>query len=173
MKKRTLITLLGLWIALIPFLGIPSSWKSRIIIVSGLAVAFFAVTKSRSGYSKNVVLDNIPTSSSDVHENMYVKNKESKVSNRVSSVTTFVPASSSVEKFENPEKESASVGIFSETKKTRKPRVVRVANTSGSSTNTGLSAPISVDAKNSIAPSEIKNIKVYKVSNQASEKSVD
>lgn len=39
MKKRTIIVILGLWIALLPFLGLPGSWKKFILIVSGLAIA--------------------------------------------------------------------------------------------------------------------------------------
>lgn len=48
MKKRTLIIILGIWIAIVPILGLPNSWKNNINIVSGLAVAFFAATRRKS-----------------------------------------------------------------------------------------------------------------------------
>ncbi len=47
MKKRTLIAVLGLWIALLPFLGLPASWKSRLFIISGLAVTILAVSRKK------------------------------------------------------------------------------------------------------------------------------
>lgn len=48
MKKRTLIIILGIWIALIPVLGLPNVWKNRIVTVSALAVVYLAYTKSSS-----------------------------------------------------------------------------------------------------------------------------
>lgn len=47
MKKRTLIVLLGLFIVIVPVLGLPPSWKNKIIMVSGAAVALMAATKRR------------------------------------------------------------------------------------------------------------------------------
>ncbi len=47
MKKRTLIVIVGLWIALVPFMGLPQSWKSKIIIFSGLLVAAAAFTRRK------------------------------------------------------------------------------------------------------------------------------
>lgn len=45
MKKRTLIAILGIWVALIPSLGLPSSWKHWVIVVSGLAITFVALKR--------------------------------------------------------------------------------------------------------------------------------
>ena len=47
MKKRTLIVLVGLFIALVPFLGLPQSWKSNIVTVTGLVVAGLAFTRRK------------------------------------------------------------------------------------------------------------------------------
>ena len=46
MKKRTLIIILGIWIALIPVLGLPNVWKNRIVTVSALAVVYLAYTRN-------------------------------------------------------------------------------------------------------------------------------
>lgn len=46
MKKRTLIIILGLWIAFIPVLGLPNSWKNRIVSISALAIVVLVYTKS-------------------------------------------------------------------------------------------------------------------------------
>ncbi len=45
MKKRTLIALLGIWVAIIPSLGLPSTWKQWVIVVSGLTITAVALKK--------------------------------------------------------------------------------------------------------------------------------
>jgi hypothetical protein len=45
MKKRTLIALLGIWVAIIPSLGLPSTWKHWVIVISGLAITVVALKK--------------------------------------------------------------------------------------------------------------------------------
>ncbi|KKS45012.1 hypothetical protein A3B93_00610 [Candidatus Nomurabacteria bacterium RIFCSPHIGHO2_02_FULL_42_24] len=42
--KRRLILILGVWIALMPFLGFPISWRKPIFLISGLAIAYLAYT---------------------------------------------------------------------------------------------------------------------------------
>jgi hypothetical protein len=46
MKKRTLIILIGVWIALIPLLGLPNVWKNRIVTVSALVIVYLAYSKT-------------------------------------------------------------------------------------------------------------------------------
>ena len=41
MPKNTLI-ILGIFTALLPFVGIPGSWKTPLYFVLGIAIAFFA-----------------------------------------------------------------------------------------------------------------------------------
>jgi ABC-type nickel/cobalt efflux system permease component RcnA len=57
MSKHTLITLLGFFVALVPFLGFPASWKTFLIVASGLVIAFLALTiiarKRKKNYKKN------------------------------------------------------------------------------------------------------------------------
>ncbi len=50
MKKRTIIVILGLWVALLPFLGLPGSWKKFILIVTGLAIAIVASTRKKKTF---------------------------------------------------------------------------------------------------------------------------
>jgi hypothetical protein len=47
MTKRTTIIIIGLWIALIPSLGLPGDWKNWIIVISGLVVSAVAFKKKR------------------------------------------------------------------------------------------------------------------------------
>jgi len=43
MSKNSIILLLGLWVALVPFLGFPGAWKTFFIVVSGLAIAVLSI----------------------------------------------------------------------------------------------------------------------------------
>jgi hypothetical protein len=45
MTKRTLLALLGIWIAIIPSLGLPNTWKHWVIVISGLAITVIALKK--------------------------------------------------------------------------------------------------------------------------------
>ncbi len=47
MKKRTLTVVLGVWIALVPLLGLPNSWKNKLIVVSGILVVWAASGPSK------------------------------------------------------------------------------------------------------------------------------
>jgi len=38
MSKETTILALGVWIMAVPYLGVPSSWKELIFVLSGLAI---------------------------------------------------------------------------------------------------------------------------------------
>ncbi len=48
MKKRTLIIILGLWVAIVPFLGLPGVWKNNIFKASGVVIALVAATRKRA-----------------------------------------------------------------------------------------------------------------------------
>ncbi|MBU3668634.1 MAG: hypothetical protein FGM57_01550 [Candidatus Taylorbacteria bacterium] len=45
MKKRTLIAIMGIWVAIIPSLGLPNQWKQWVIVISGLAITVIALKK--------------------------------------------------------------------------------------------------------------------------------
>lgn len=42
MSKRQLLCLLGVWVMVIPFLGIPSTWSWIVSILSGLLIVFIS-----------------------------------------------------------------------------------------------------------------------------------
>lgn len=54
MTKRTLIALLGIWVAIIPSLGLPNTWKHWVIVISGLSIAAVALKK------KYIIVDEVP-----------------------------------------------------------------------------------------------------------------
>ena len=41
MKRARILLLLGLWIAILPYLGFPSSWKSVLFSITGLGLIYF------------------------------------------------------------------------------------------------------------------------------------
>jgi hypothetical protein len=47
MKKRTIISLLGIWVALVPLLGLPTTWKKYILILTGLIITVIASTRKK------------------------------------------------------------------------------------------------------------------------------
>ncbi|MES3005360.1 MAG: hypothetical protein V4664_00215 [Patescibacteria group bacterium] len=53
MSKRTLCSILGLWVAIVPFFGLPGDWKRWIITVSGLVIALISYIHAK----KNVIQD--------------------------------------------------------------------------------------------------------------------
>lgn len=42
MKKARLFLILGIWIAVLPYLGFPSSWKNVLETLSGLALMYYS-----------------------------------------------------------------------------------------------------------------------------------
>jgi hypothetical protein len=54
MSKEILVIALGVWVAVVPYLGVPGSWRTAILILSGIALmvlGFFlrSETLSRTG----------------------------------------------------------------------------------------------------------------------------
>ena len=39
MSKETGVIVLGMWVFLVPFLGVPGSWKTVLLVLSGLGIA--------------------------------------------------------------------------------------------------------------------------------------
>ena len=42
MNKAHILLILGLWVATLPYLGFPYSWKDALITVSGLGLIYFS-----------------------------------------------------------------------------------------------------------------------------------
>ena len=56
MRKMKILLGLGIWVALLPYLGFPSSWKTVLFTLSGLAAAVIAYLAYRelSGKEENI-----------------------------------------------------------------------------------------------------------------------
>ena len=39
MSKEMTVIALGVWVAVVPYLGVPGSWRTVILVLSGLAIA--------------------------------------------------------------------------------------------------------------------------------------
>ena len=44
MRKAHLFLILGIWVAILPYLGFPYSWKDTLTTVSGLGLIYFSFT---------------------------------------------------------------------------------------------------------------------------------
>jgi len=42
MKRARILLFLGIWVAVLPYLGFPSSWKSILFTISGLGLIYFS-----------------------------------------------------------------------------------------------------------------------------------
>lgn len=42
MSQRQKLSLIGIWIAIFPFLGIPLSWKQAIAVLTGIGIIYVA-----------------------------------------------------------------------------------------------------------------------------------
>lgn len=42
MKRARILLFLGLWVAVLPYLGFPSSWKNVLFTISGLGLIYFS-----------------------------------------------------------------------------------------------------------------------------------
>jgi len=47
MRKARILLIFGIWIAILPYLGFPYSWKNIIFSLTGLALAYFAYLSYR------------------------------------------------------------------------------------------------------------------------------
>ena len=41
MKKARIFLILGIWVAILPYLGFPASWKNMLFFATGLGLAYF------------------------------------------------------------------------------------------------------------------------------------
>lgn len=60
MKKRTLITILGIIVALLPITHFPGSWKNPAYIILGLTITYLAIPLKKIILVKDVI-ENVPT----------------------------------------------------------------------------------------------------------------
>lgn len=53
MTKEKIIISLGVWLIILPFLGFPDSWKTGLIIATGVVVTYLGALVLRSAQSRN------------------------------------------------------------------------------------------------------------------------
>jgi len=42
MRKARILLIIGIWVAVLPYLGFPSSWKDVLFTISGLGLIYFS-----------------------------------------------------------------------------------------------------------------------------------
>ena len=55
MSKEMTLIVLGLWIVVVPYLGVPGSWRTAILILSGLAIALVGFLLRAEGLARKGV----------------------------------------------------------------------------------------------------------------------
>lgn len=84
MKKARVLSFLGVWIAVLPFLGFPSSWKNILFTLSGIILVYLSYIFYRTGYktkeSQKKMSDNF-RENHDFHENRFetIENESEKI----------------------------------------------------------------------------------------------
>lgn len=54
MKKERIFLFLGIWVAILPYLGFPSSWKDILSTLSGLALIYLSYTLYKEFQTKEI-----------------------------------------------------------------------------------------------------------------------
>ena len=61
MRKERILLLLGVWVAVLPYLGFPYSWKDILFVLTGLGIIYLSYsfyTESETKEKKNKTFDN-------------------------------------------------------------------------------------------------------------------
>jgi len=56
-KERTLL-ILGIWVAVLPYLGFPNNWRKVLFLLTGLALVFLAYLFYKQAKARQVINDN-------------------------------------------------------------------------------------------------------------------
>lgn len=48
MSKRQILGVIGVWVIILPFLGLPSSWKSILLVLTGIGICSLAYSTRRA-----------------------------------------------------------------------------------------------------------------------------
>lgn len=68
MSKQKAIFFLGIWVAILPFLGFPGSWKRVLALISGAGIAYLAYLLNKEKVMQSHLSHN--------HHAAFVENKE-------------------------------------------------------------------------------------------------
>lgn len=55
MRKARILLILGIWVAILPYLGFPSTWKNILFSLSGLGLIYFSYVLYREFIAKEKV----------------------------------------------------------------------------------------------------------------------
>jgi uncharacterized membrane protein len=69
MGKDVFIMLLGVWVAILPFLGFPGSWDRILLLISGIIIISIGISLRREQSRKDTVSVNKPSEAQHVEEN--------------------------------------------------------------------------------------------------------
>lgn len=65
MSKGRLLLIVGVWVAILPYLGIPHFWKSVLFSISGLGIAVWGYFLYKENEEKKGVPDNFTETGSN------------------------------------------------------------------------------------------------------------
>lgn len=67
MRKAYLLLILGIWVAVLPYLGFPFSWKNILFTVSGFGLMYFSYVlyKESKAKEKEKTFDNFKENTND------------------------------------------------------------------------------------------------------------
>ncbi len=69
MTRERILLILGIWIAVLPYLGFPHSWKSVLFTLSGLAVGYVSYLMYRNSRKKDHVVFDSFSENKDFSDN--------------------------------------------------------------------------------------------------------
>ena len=52
MRKERILLILGIWVAILPYLGFPYSWKNILFTVSGIALIYYSYVMHKENKEK-------------------------------------------------------------------------------------------------------------------------
>lgn len=76
MSKRQILGIIGVWVIILPFLGLPSSWKSILLVLTGIGICSLAYSTRRS--SSQFESDNNSTNAAKSGSNAFMESVSSK-----------------------------------------------------------------------------------------------
>ena len=53
MRRERILLFLGIWVAVLPYLGFPSSWKSILFSASGMALVYYSYVLYKESKAKD------------------------------------------------------------------------------------------------------------------------
>jgi Na+/phosphate symporter len=73
MRRAYTLLILGIWVAILPFLGFPISWKNILFVLTGLGLMYFSFMIYKDALKKGEVANQIFDNFS---ENKFVNEEE-------------------------------------------------------------------------------------------------